>query len=111
MLNEKIAAALNLQVKLEAQSSQFYLSMASWSENHGLNGTAEFLFRHSDEERQHMLKLVRFINERGGNSVIPALPAPKNKFSGLHGKHPQGGGFVPPSEGLYDAPLHAMVCR
>jgi ferritin len=84
MLNEKIAAALNLQVKLEAQSSQFYLSMASWSENHGLNGTAEFLFRHSDEERQHMLKLVRFINERGGNSVIPALPAPKNKFSGLH---------------------------
>ncbi|MDG2425599.1 MAG: ferritin [Flavobacteriales bacterium] len=84
MLKDKIVGALNLQVKLEAQSSQFYLSMASWAESEGLNGTAEFLFRHSDEERQHMLKLVRFINERGGQAVIPALSAPKRKFVGLH---------------------------
>lgn len=84
MLNTKIAAALNLQVQLEAQSSQFYLSMASWSDTQGLNGTSEFLFRHSDEERQHMLKLVRFINERGGRAEIPALAAPKKEFSGLH---------------------------
>lgn len=84
MLNDKIAGVLNLQVKLEAQSSQFYLSMASWAENEGLNGTSEFLFRHSDEERQHMLKLVRFINERGGRAEIPALSAPKCEFVGLH---------------------------
>jgi ferritin len=58
--------------------------MASWAESEGLNGTAEFLFRHSDEERQHMLKLVRFVNERGGRAEIPALSAPKREFAGLH---------------------------
>lgn len=30
-----------------------------------------------------MLKLVRFVNERGGKAVIPALDSPKSDFSGL----------------------------
>ena len=55
MLTKKIEAALNAQVKVEAESSQFYLAMASWAETEGLNGTAGFLYRHSDEERMHML--------------------------------------------------------
>lgn len=83
MIDSKIEDALNQQIELEARSSHFYLAMASWAENHGLNGTAEFLYRHSDEERMHMLKLVRFVNERGGKAVIPALESPKNDFSGL----------------------------
>ena len=68
---------------MEALSSHFYLAMASWAENQGLNGTAEFLYRHSDEERMHMLKLVRFVNERGGKAVVPALDAPQSDFSDL----------------------------
>ncbi|HCZ08554.1 MAG TPA: ferritin, partial [Flavobacteriales bacterium] len=40
-------------------------------------------YRHSDEERLHMLKLVRFVNERGGRAVIPALDAPQSEFSDL----------------------------
>ena len=68
-----IEKALNKQIELEASSSQFYLSMASWAEAQGLSGTASFLYKHSDEERLHMLKLIKFINERGGEAVIPAL--------------------------------------
>lgn len=83
MVTSKIEKALNKQIALEAQSSQFYLAMASWAENAGLNGTAEFLYKHSDEERMHMLKLVRFVNERGGKAVIPALEKPPVKFSSL----------------------------
>ncbi|MCB0779734.1 MAG: ferritin, partial [Flavobacteriales bacterium] len=59
MLSKKIEKALNGQIETEAMSSQFYLAMASWAETEGLNGTAAFLYRHSDEERMHMLKLVR----------------------------------------------------
>ena len=72
MLSKTIEAALNGQVAIEAMSSQAYLAMASWAENQGLSGTAAFLYRHSDEERVHMLKLLKFINERGGRAVIPA---------------------------------------
>ena len=84
-MNKKIEKLLNDQIKNEYSSSQFYLAMASWSENQGLNGTASFLYKHSDEERQHMLKLVRFINERGGKAIIPALEKPNLNFtSTLH---------------------------
>ena len=83
MLTKKVEQALNLQIEIEAQSSQFYLAMASWAETHGYNGSAQFLYRHSDEERAHMLKLVRYVNERGGHAVIPALPQPPKTFKDL----------------------------
>jgi ferritin len=82
-MNSRVEAALNDQVMKESFSSQFYLAMASWSENQGLNGTANFLYRHSDEERFHMLKLVKFINERGGKSVIPAIEKPPVEFNSI----------------------------
>ncbi len=84
MLTERIEAALNKQVEVEALSSQFYLAMASWAETQGLTGTANFLYMHSDEERMHMLKLVKFINERGGHAVITALEQPPVDFGGVN---------------------------
>jgi len=83
MISSKIEKALNQQVLLEAESSQIYLAMASWAEVEGLNGIAEFLFTHSDEERMHMLKLLKFINERGGHGIIPTLKAPPLKYKGI----------------------------
>ena len=83
MLNPKIEKALNQQVHLEAESSQIYLSMASWAEVQGYEGIANFLYQHSDEERMHMLKLVKFINERGGHGMVPALKQPPAKFKGV----------------------------
>lgn len=80
MLKEKIQTALNKQIELEASSSQFYLAMASWSDTLGLTGTSKFLYKHSDEERFHMLKLIRFVNERGGKALIPSLSQPPKEF-------------------------------
>ena len=76
--------ALNNQVLMEAQSSQAYLAMASWAEiQPGLKGVTDFFFKHSDEERMHMLKLVHYINERGSFAVIPALQQPALTFVSL----------------------------
>ena len=83
MLTKQMEKALNGQIETEAMSSQFYLAMASWAETEGLNGTAAFLYRHSDEERMHMLKLVRFVNERGGKALVPALGQPPRTFKGI----------------------------
>ncbi len=83
MLSESITKALNEQVALEGSSSQYYLAMASWAENNGLNGVSNFLYRQSDEEREHMLKLIRYINERGGKAIIPALSEPPREFDSL----------------------------
>jgi ferritin len=83
MLSKKIEAALNQQVALEGNSSQYYLAMASWAETQGMDGVATFLFMHSDEERMHMLKLLRFINERGGHGLVPQLEPPPKKFKSV----------------------------
>ncbi len=83
MISPIISTSLNQQVQLEAESSQIYLAMASWAEVEGYNGIADFLFRHSDEERIHMLKLIKFINERGGHGIIPALSQPDQKYKGI----------------------------
>jgi len=83
MLKEKIETALNNQIKSEAQSSQIYLAMASWAETKGLGGTAQFLYKHSDEERMHMLKLVQYVNERGGKAVVPELAQPDKDYKSI----------------------------
>ena len=80
MLSPTIQKALNKQVTLEAASSQVYLAMASWSETQGFEGISQFMYSHSDEERQHMLKLIKFINERGGHAIVSDLKAPPVEF-------------------------------
>ncbi|MGB6036355.1 MAG: ferritin [Cryomorphaceae bacterium] len=84
MLSQKIQEALNRQVEVEASSSQFYLAMASWAETNGLNGVAKFLYTHSNEEREHMLKLIKYINERGGKSIVPQLSKPPEDFESIN---------------------------
>ncbi len=82
-MKKNINTALNEQVALEAASSHIYLSMASWAERNGFQGVANFLYQHSDEERIHMLKLIRFINEREGNAIVPAIQQPKANYKNL----------------------------
>lgn len=83
MLSTKINSLLNKQIELEASSSHVYLSMASWAEVQGFEGISQFLYKHSDEERMHMLKLMRFVNERGGYAQTPALKAEKSKYKNV----------------------------
>ena len=83
MLTNKVEKILNRQIEIESNSSQFYLSMASWAETKGLEGVASFFYQHSDEEREHMLKLIRYVNERGGHAVVPALENPPKLFDCL----------------------------
>ena len=83
MLAKRIQDALNEQIKMEGSSSNFYLSMAVWAEENGYAGVSQFLYKHSDEERFHMLKLVKYINERDGKVVIPAFDQPKSEFDSV----------------------------
>ena len=82
-MNASIENLLNDQIKYEATASMQYLAMASWADANGYNGIAEFFYNQSEEERLHMTKLVKFVNERSGNVVVPELEKPKADFSSL----------------------------
>lgn len=83
MLNKKVEKILNVQVQKEDYSSQLYLAMASWAENQGYSGVADWLYAQSDEERIHMLKIVKYINERDGVALIPGMEQPPEDFKNL----------------------------
>ena len=75
-LSKTLEAALNAQITKEAHASQIYLSYAAWADGHGMAGIANFLFRHAQEERNHMMKILEYILKRGGHVIITAIPAP-----------------------------------
>ncbi len=83
MISKKLEKAINEQIKLEEQSSRVYMAMASWSEVNGYAGAAKFLYQHSDEERMHMLKLVHFLNDRGGYAQLMAVEQPPVDYKSL----------------------------
>ncbi len=76
MLRKKVEDICNRQVEREGYSSNLYLAMASWAETNGLSGVADWLYAQSEEERLHMLKFIKYINERGGKAIMPAFKKP-----------------------------------
>ena len=57
--------------------------MAVWCDVESLEGCAAFLYRQADEEREHMLKLIHYINDSDAMAVIPELPAPKAEYTSI----------------------------
>lgn len=75
-LSKKVEDILNHQVVKEANAAQIYLSYGTWADEEGYAGVANLLFRHSQEERNHMMKVIEYIQARGGRAKIAALDAP-----------------------------------
>ncbi len=80
MLSKKVEEILNVQVQKEGYSSQLYLSMASWAEIKGYAGIAAWFYAQSDEERMHMLKIIKYVNDRGGKAIVPEIEKPPVDF-------------------------------
>lgn len=83
MLNKKVEKALIHQIQLEEQSSRIYMAMASWCEVSGFSGAAKFLYTHSDEERMHMTKLIKYVNDKGGHATLQSLEVPGTTYKNL----------------------------
>jgi ferritin len=83
MITKKVEKAINEQILKEEHSSRLYLMMATWCERNGYQGAASFLYKQTDEERMHMLKLVHYLSDRGGTVEYAALEACKGTYKKL----------------------------
>ncbi len=72
---KSLQQALNTQMK-EASAFQIYLSYAAWASNKGYGGIANFQFRHANKLRNHMMKILEYILERGAKVKVEAIPSP-----------------------------------
>ncbi len=80
-LKEEIEMALNAQVKMEAEASSKYLAMAAWLESNGYENSANYLYKQSEEERGHSLKIFRYIIEVGGIAATPTVGEVQQEFA------------------------------
>jgi ferritin len=75
-LSDTLSAGLNAQMTKEGHASQIYLSLGAWADSQGYEGVSNFLFRHAQEERNHMMKILEYILERGAKVKVETIPAP-----------------------------------
>lgn len=83
MLSNKIKTALNEQIQKEAYASNAYLTLATWSEEKNLDGIAEYFYAASNDEREHMLQLYKYLNTYGGVAHVKPLKDTAIKLKNL----------------------------
>ncbi len=75
-ISERLEKALSDQMNVEDLQSRTYYSYGIWADDEGYGGIANFLYKHAQEERNHAVKFMKYILNRGGKPSIDALPAP-----------------------------------
>ncbi len=73
MICDKLAKLLHEQVGHELGASHQYLATAVFFADRGLDGWADAFYRQSDEERDHAMKIIKFLVEVGVNFTMPAI--------------------------------------
>lgn len=69
---------MNDQINMELEASYVYLSMAYHFQRSdvALPGLFKYFKEASDEERKHAMKLMEYLNKRGGQIVLHAITPP-----------------------------------
>ncbi|MBN1432995.1 MAG: ferritin [Methanomicrobiaceae archaeon] len=80
-IDKRMEAALNEQIKWELYSSYLYLSMSSWYESAGLKGFANWEFIQAQEEKDHAMKIFRYVISRGGRVILHPIDAPPSEWA------------------------------
>lgn len=81
LISKTINAALNKQVGNELGASIQYIELAAYFASEGLAVLSSHFFKQSEEERQHALRIIKYIIDAGGQVEIPPIPAPKSSFT------------------------------
>ena len=76
MISKKIENAYNKQITAELYASNLYLAMGAYFDSLAFRGFGHWLRLQSEEERQHALRIIDIVVDRGGNVEIHEIEAP-----------------------------------
>ena len=80
MIHKELESALNDQINQELTASYNYLGMATHFDNENLDGFSKWMFMQHEEEKVHAMKLLHYLQDRGGKVSLNAIPAPISSF-------------------------------
>ncbi len=80
-MNDKIAALLNEQINKEFYSAYLYLDISNYYDSIDLDGYANYYMVQAQEERDHALLFMKYMQNNGLKATLEAIGKPDTAFS------------------------------
>ena len=81
MLDKQVAELINTQINKEFYSAYLYLSFANYYTEEGLDGFANWYTVQAQEERDHAMLFVKYLQNNSEKVTYTAIDAPDKNFS------------------------------
>ena len=82
-MNDKIAFLLNQQINKEFYSAYLYLDMSNYYDELDLNGYANYYMVQAQEERDHALLFMKYMQSIGLKVTLDAIDKPDKTFTSI----------------------------
>ena len=82
-MNEKISALLNDQINKEFYSAYLYLDIANYYDDLNLDGYSNYYMIQAQEERDHALLFIKYMQNNGLKVTLNAIPKPDKEFNSV----------------------------
>ncbi len=82
-MNEKVAALLNDQINKEFYSAYLYLDMSNYYDELDLDGYANYYMVQAQEERDHALLIMKYMQNNGLKVTLEAIGKPDKTFASV----------------------------
>ena len=83
MISQPMNAKLNQQITFEFTAAYAYLAMACTLEQMGLKFLAKRFLAQHQEEQEHAMKILHYVQEVGGTVTLEAIAKPADAFNNL----------------------------
>ena len=80
MLSAKVKDLLNAQVNAEFYSAYLYLDFSNYYKDEGLDGYSNWYMIQAQEERDHAMLFIQYLQQQGEAVVLEAIDKPDKTF-------------------------------
>ena len=82
-MNDKIKALLNQQINKELYSAYLYVDIANYYDELDLDGYANYYMIQAQEERDHALLFLKYMQNNGLKVTLEAIDKPDKTYSSI----------------------------
>ena len=82
-ISKSVEKILNQQINAEFWSAYFYLSMSNYFNANGMPGFANWMKIQFEEETFHAMKMLDYVNERGGRVILEPIAEVPAEWDGV----------------------------
>jgi ferritin len=81
MTSERLVDALNAQIEMEFAAAHQYVAIGTYYSAETFPRLAAFFFEQAEEEREHAMKIVNYLLDRGQTPSIGPVKEPSTTFA------------------------------